>query len=226
MGGVLGAALLLLLIFLLLRWRKKKAGQLRLEDAAGAGAAATRGGLAAGGEDNDNRGGGAAGEMAEKSPSSPSSTGGGVLAAMATLNRSRSSPSGSQKSTERGFYRVSGKKLPSVMHHGGDGYSDPRRHSTISGASSGNTDSHGLEVDPGAAPKLALGQPMRPVSGVPVIRSSPARTPVEVEDGNPFSNPFDDPPPGLTADGVGRSLGAQDMSRGSRGSSSKFMEDL
>lgn len=197
---------------------------MRLGD--GAGAAATGRGLAAGGGDDGNSGGEAAGEMAEHSPVSPSSTGGGVLAAMATLNRSRSSPAGSQKSTERGFYRVSGKKLPSVIHHGGDGYSDPRRHSTISGASSGNTDSHGLEMESGPAPKLALGQPMRPVSGVPVIRSSPARTPVEVEEGDPFSNPFDDPPPGLNPDGVGRTLGAQDMSRGSRGSSSKFMEDL
>lgn len=163
--------------------------------------------------------------MAEQSPPSPSSAGGGVLAAMATLNRSRSSPSGSQQSGERGFYRVSGKKLPSVIHHGGDGYSEPHRHSTISGASSGSTD-HGLEAAAGAPPKLAVGQPMRPVSGVPVIRSSPARTPVEIEENNPFIDPFEDPPPGLNPDGVGRSLNSQDMSRGSQRSSSKFMEDL
>ena len=150
------------------------------------------------------------------------------MAAMATLNRSRSSPSDSQESGsgERGFYRVSGKKLPSVIHHGGDGYSDPQRHSTISGASSGSTD-HGLDI-PGPIPKLAVGQPMRPVSGIPVFRSSPARSPVEIEENknNPFVDTRDDPPPGLNPDGVGRTHISQDMSRASQRSSSKFFEDL
>lgn len=218
---------------MLLRWRRQKSSRMRLEDGPGApsrglgpaagAAAATSAGAVAGDHDSY------AGDMAERSPSS--TTSGGVLAAMAALNRSRSSPNSSQAGSpfrERGFYRVSGKKLPSVIHHGGDGYSDPRRHSTISGASSGITTDHGLDVEPGAAPKLAVGQPMRPVSGVPVIRSSPARTPVE--EGGPFMDPFADPMPspptspgGLKPDGVGRSLRGHDASRAS---SSKFMEDL
>lgn len=151
-----------------------------------------------------------------------------MLAGMASRSKNRpSAGEGSAAGGETGFYRVSGKKLPSVIQHGGDGYTDPR-HSTISGASSGITDSHGLDLAPGGVPRLAVGQPMRPISGVPVIRSSPARTPMEEQ--SPFSDPFSDPlpsppavPGGLHPDAVGRTLSSQDTSRAS---SSKFTEVL
>lgn len=144
---------------------------------------------------------------------------------MASRRKTHSSAGGdsSPPTGETGFYRVSGKKLPSVIQHGGDGYTDPR-FSTISGASSGITDSHGLEAGPGGVPRLAVGQPMRPISGVPMIRSSPARTPMEEH--NPFSDPLPSPPaaPGrLHPDAVGRTLSSQDTSRAS---SSKFTEVL
>lgn len=150
-----------------------------------------------------------------------------MLAGMASRNKNPSSAGGGSQAGETGFYRVSGRKLPSVIQHGGDGYTDPR-HSTISGASSGITDSHGLDVAPGGVPRLAVGQPMRPISGVPVIRSSPART--AMEEHSPFSDPFADPLPsppapsgGLRPDGVGRTLISQDTSRAS---SSRFTEVL
>lgn len=150
-----------------------------------------------------------------------------MLAGMASRNKSRPSAGSGPPAGETGFYRVSGKKLPSVIQHGGDGYTDPR-YSTMSGASSGITDSHGLDLAPGGAPRLAVGQPMRPISGVPVIRSSPARTPMEEQ--SPFSDPFSDPlpsppavPGGLRPDAVGRTLSSQDTSRAS---SSKFTEVL
>ncbi|RDA83342.1 hypothetical protein CP532_3717 [Ophiocordyceps camponoti-leonardi (nom. inval.)] len=86
---------------------------------------------------------------------------------------------------QRGFYRVAGRKLPPVLMTGGDGYSDPR--GTMM-SDDYDQSSHTLESGGGSSSRpLALGAPMRPVSGVPIMRSGPARTPVT-------QNPFADPP--------------------------------
>ncbi|KAF5709842.1 hypothetical protein FMUND_9838 [Fusarium mundagurra] len=135
--------------------------------------------------------------------------------------------------SERGFYRVSGKKLPSVLQVGGDGYSDPRTEPPSTGRAnresvmSGNSDywRGSMAFDPSDrdSPHLALGSPMRPISGVPVIRSGPARTPVTE------SNPFTDPSrPRPDSDALGGSTGGGSITSrdGSFGSPSRFQERI
>jgi hypothetical protein len=138
-----------------------------------------------------------------------------VPAALASKRFSRQSNQPSEPETsEKGFYRVSGRKLPSVFVNGGDGYTDPRE-SVVSGTSTYYRGSQAFEP-PQDSPRLALGSPMRPISGIPVMRSGPARTPVTEE--NPFADPPLTPP---ATDPIGRSLTSQD---GSRGSGSRFTE--
>ncbi|PFH61324.1 hypothetical protein XA68_17679 [Ophiocordyceps unilateralis] len=99
---------------------------------------------------------------------------------------------------ERGFYRVAGRKLPPVLMTGGDGFSDPR--DTMLSDNS----SEALDPAAGGSRPLALGAPMRPVSGIPIMRSGPARTPVT-------QNPFADPPSSPLAQGG--PPGSRDRSR-------------
>ena len=82
---------------------------------------------------------------------------------------------------------VSGKKLISVLQSGGDGYSDPR--GSVMSGSSYYRDS----MFPNTLPpqRLQLGSPMRPESGVVIMRSGPGRTPIQEQ--NAFS--FDSPHP-------------------------------
>ncbi|KAF4332371.1 hypothetical protein FBEOM_13818 [Fusarium beomiforme] len=136
--------------------------------------------------------------------------------------------------SERGFYRVSGKKLPSVLQVGGDGYSDPRtgppssnraanRESVMSGNSDYWRGSMAFDPSDRDSPHLTLGSPMRPISGVPVIRSGPARTPVTE------SNPFSDPSrPRPDSDALGGSAGGGSVASrdGSFGSPSRFQERI
>ena len=93
--------------------------------------------------------------------------------------------------TERSFYRVSGRKLPSVLQHGGDGYDDPRQSvmstNTVNTSYTTNTahmsmyrDSRGFfggAGGPSTTPtsRYAVGSPMRPESGVPVFHTGPAK---------------------------------------------------
>ncbi|CAK7222932.1 hypothetical protein SEUCBS140593_005069 [Sporothrix eucalyptigena] len=136
--------------------------------------------------------------------------------------------------TERGFYRVSGKKLPSVLQHGGDGYEDPRE-SMLSVNTSLYRDSRGFfggAGGPATTPtsRYAVGSPMRPESGVPIFHSGPGKA---VAMRMPLSRQgsfiHDDtasvrnltPPPGI--DPIGRSMASQDNSRGS---GSRFTEDI
>lgn len=142
-----------------------------------------------------------------------------VTAALASLTGKRSTQTAeSSAGGERGFYRVSGKKLPSVLQAGGDGYTDPRE-SVQSGHTEYWRGSQAFEPAGGASTRLALGTPMRPVSGVPIMRTGPARTPITEQ------NPFEDPPPAPRpdSDALGRSLVSQD---GSRGSTSRFHERI
>lgn len=115
-----------------------------------------------------------------------------LTAAFTGLAPKRSSASvNSSETGERGFYRVSGRKLPSVLQVGGDGYSDPRS-SFMSGTSDYYRGSQAFDPFGGPGTRLQLGAPMRPDSGVPIVRSSPAR-PVVAEE-NPFADPPTSPP--------------------------------
>lgn len=220
-GSVAGAAFIIFAIMALLRWRKRQSGRLRLVDEPGSG---TRGLVTDGGNGDSGTGGG--GMTQYMNPFAAPA----VLSTLSSYKAAAGTPK--SKSQNTGFHRISGKKLPSVLQYGGDGFTDPRA-STMSGASSMYQDQPPLvDVDGTGAPILALGNPMRPVSGVVMMRSSPARTPVTEQ--NPFMDPAQDPfadprpPPApptrtLRPDAVGRSLTAQDLSRGS---SSRFMEDV
>lgn len=128
--------------------------------------------------------------------------------------RSSHQASGSaEEGGERGFYRVAGRKLPPVLITGGDGYSDPRE-SVASGGSDYYRGSQAFDATAERGPcQLALGAPMRPVSGVPMLRSGPVRTPVTE---NPFIDPLSPP---TTQDTPSRRPV-------SRASASKFHEGL
>ncbi|PHH86469.1 hypothetical protein CDD83_10206 [Cordyceps sp. RAO-2017] len=124
--------------------------------------------------------------------------------------------SSAERGGERGFYRVAGRKLPSVLFTGGDGYSDPRG-SIMSERSDYHRGSQAFDVAADGQCQLSLGKPMRPVSGIPIMRSGPARTPVT-------ENPFVDPlaPPG-DQEPAGRPPGSRDSQRGP---ASKFQERI
>lgn len=209
-GSVAGAAFLLLLVMMAIKWKKRRHDVQELIGGDG------RRAISASPTGRPGDGGSSAGQqMTERSGPSL------VPAALASLTakKDRSGPSSPPASGERGFVRVSGKKLPSVLQHGGDGYSDPRQ-STMSGESDYYRGSQSFDPATG---RLALGSPMRPVSGVPIMRTGPGRTPVTEQ--NPFSDPSDppSPPPPPRTDQVGRSLTSQD---GSRGSGSRFQENI
>ncbi|EEY14129.1 conserved hypothetical protein [Verticillium alfalfae VaMs.102] len=152
--------------------------------------------------------------------------GSAALAGLGAKRASRQASEQPEEAGERGFYRVSGRKLPPVLQAGGDGYTDPRMSVVSNDESVYYRQSTTFFDDPASgstAPRLALGSPMRPVSGVPIMRSGPARTPVQ--ESNPFADPA--PPSHLMVpplrDAVGRSLTSQD---GSRGSVSRFTEEI
>jgi hypothetical protein len=219
-GSVAGVAIFALLVMMLLRY-KRKGGMSWLSG--GHGSSGTRS-ITSG--PSGSTGGGSSAAMAEGSASA------GVAAALASLVGKRRAPEAvASGSGERGFYRVSGRKLPSVLTAGGDGYTDPRD-SVRSGDSDYYRGSQAFEPSNGMSTRLALGSPMRPVSGVPVIRPGPGRTPMASQ--NPFADPPHPPPSSPlpsppaprtppTADPLGRSLTGQ---TDSRASSSRFQEGL
>ncbi|KAL9129989.1 MAG: hypothetical protein Q9217_001711 [Psora testacea] len=111
-GGIAGAVLILVALLFLLRWRRGKVGQRRnisppVPQTAGAGSAAL--------------GGSESGMMTQRSSSTP-------IAAAGFFGRLRPSSSQTAATTdtsapsERGFQKISGRKLPSVLQSGGDGY--------------------------------------------------------------------------------------------------------
>lgn len=213
-GGIAGAAFIIVLLLLAMRYKKKRQ---HVQEIIGPGAASRALSPGSGSRGPDG-GSGSPAPMVERSSAF------GVSAALASLtgkaNRDSSQAPASAEG-ERGFYRVAGRKLPSVLHAGGDGYTDPRE-SVMSGASSYYRGSDGFEPAAGGKHHLALGAPMRPVSGAPIMRSGPARTAMTEQ--NPFADPPSPPAvPPPPRDPVGRSLGSQD---GSRGSGSRFQEGI
>lgn len=219
-GSVAGVAFLAFFVLFALRYKKKHPG----------------GGILGGNQSGSRSiagpmSGPDGGSMAERSSASAAvST---VLAGL--IGRKQEQTPEPEPVSERGFYRVSGKKLPSVLQVGGDGYSDPRtgppppsssranRESVMSGTSDYWRGSMAWDPSQQDSHHLALGTPMRPISGVPVIRSGPARTPVTE------SNPFTDPPrPKPDGDGLGGSTGGGSVASrdGSFGSPSRFQERI
>ncbi|KAI9806280.1 MAG: hypothetical protein M1825_006395 [Sarcosagium campestre] len=207
-GGLAGFALLLVVFLLLLR--RKKTQRRAIQPLAGNEAE----------EGEAHREGGQ--QVAERTSETP-------IAPAGFLRRLR--PSSQQTvstdtaPSERGFYRVSGRKIPPAIGGGGDGYGDDGR--TLSETSF--YDSQGFYAGSPSGPSAA---PARPEShgdgrteGVAVMRPSPARTPVTAQ--APYSA-FPTPPSGnspvrrpLPSDALGRSHASLDGSRGSR-----FTEDV
>lgn len=193
LGGVAGAAFFLVLVLVALRWKRRQNNAAQASSQAAseshelpptsdAPSGAPNGGGGSGG--GGSGGGGSA--MVERYSAAA------LTAAFTGLAPKRSSASvNSSETGERGFYRVSGRKLPSVLQVGGDGYSDPRS-SFMSGTSDYYRGSQAFDPFGGPGTRLQLGAPMRPDSGVPIVRSSPAR-PVVAEE-NPFADPPTSPP--------------------------------
>jgi len=212
-GGVAGIAIIALVLMFLLKWKKgPRAGLFLLGDGE-----STIGGK--GHSPGSNPGGG---PMMDRSVPFV------VPAALASLTGNRraleEAPRHSAIAGEKGFHRVSGRKLVSVLQSGGDGYSDP--HDSIMSGTSDYRHSEAF-VGGSAMQRLQLGSPMRPESGVMVMRSGPNRTPIQAQ--GPFSDPFADPPsPGPLTPPIqitDRSLTSRDGS-GSQGSGSRFAEGV
>jgi hypothetical protein len=192
-GGVAGLAILVFLLMGLIRWWKKKHQSMLLlgDGDAATGAETTRDGPPSplpGGMTQRR-------SLAFGVPAVLASMTGYKRASQKTeTDRTISSTAGS----ERGFYRVSGRKLPSVLQSGGDGYGGEINTNTLSG-SSFYRDSQGFYGGPGSptSPSHPPGtRPFQRDSGIPVMRPSPARTPVTEQ--SPFSafpTPLDPPPP-------------------------------
>lgn len=239
-GGIAGVALLVIMALFILRWRKRQQGLVDRDRSSGLTGLLT--GSRGRSSTLDGKSGAA---MTEVTPQGtmPGGTASmipfAIPAALAALTGKPqpASSRGGAATGERGFYRVSGRKLPPALFTGGDGYTEPAaRDSTYSDSASITfRDSHAFFVGeggvPGAkgGPRLALGSPMRPESGVPIIRDSPARTPVTergpiLDRHTSLASPLDGPLP--PPDGVGRSLVSLDGSRTTRGSGSKFTEEM
>ncbi|KAM3455702.1 hypothetical protein MY3296_002120 [Beauveria thailandica] len=200
-GSIAGVAFLALLVMLAMRYKNKRNAESLSINRGSPGFAA----LPASGSDATN-------SMTERNGAAASVN--AAFAAFASKRQSRGAPDALEvPSGERGFHRVSGRKLQSVLYTGGDGYSDPRV-STLSQYSQSSE-----PFNPGDAP-FALGSPMRPVSGVPIFRSGPARTPVT--EANPFADPALSPPMAKNNSPPGR----PGSSGSARGSSSRFQESI
>ncbi|PTB68009.1 hypothetical protein BBK36DRAFT_1114568 [Trichoderma citrinoviride] len=205
-GGLAGAAFFLVLVLLALRYKRR---QLNAAQAAGQPTSEGRGlpptivtpdGAPSGGS------GGSGGAMTERYGAAA------VPAAFAGLaSKSSSASANSAETGEKSFYRVSGRKLPSVLQVGGDGYSDPRS-SFMSSTSDYYRGSQAFDPVGGAGARLQLGVPMRPDSGVPIVRSGPARA--VVAEPNPFADPPKTPPADASSPPLTRLR--ESPSRGSR----------
>ncbi|RYP45222.1 hypothetical protein DL768_008415 [Monosporascus sp. mg162] len=219
-GGIAGLAFIVFLALAFIKWRKRQAN-LKLMGGSG-------GERGVSNQSPGDSGPGGSGGMSEQPRSAPFA----VPAALANLT----SPKGPSPAPEgeKGFQKISGRKLPSVITSGGDGYTDPRATFMSDDSQDSYRDSHaffsGLNK-----PRFAVGSPMRPESGIPVFHPGPSKTPV-TEQGpfNPFTDnsyPVDSPrkdthlePP--QRDALGRSHPSQDGSTRSHGSGSRFTENI
>ncbi|KAL1841707.1 hypothetical protein VTJ49DRAFT_6681 [Mycothermus thermophilus] len=207
-GSVAGIALIVFALLYLLKWRRHRSrGIMLLTDAD---STVRRRPSTAG-----------SGDLARKRSGTFS-----VHAALAKFNSWKTSitPAPEPAPQEKGFYRVSGKKLISVLESGGDGYSDPIFDSDTRNPQSAFYRDSQMSMFTSNQPPLKLGSPMRPESGVPIFREGPQRTAVQEQP--PFSaqrrSTFPTTIPIPVPDSIGRTLASRD---GSRGSGSRFMEN-
>ncbi|CAJ2507726.1 Uu.00g089120.m01.CDS01 [Anthostomella pinea] len=218
LGAVAGVAFILVLALVAIRWKKR---QNTLKLMRGSTGDRGPGGLLRGGSAAPSGGGGAAGDMSQRRRSIPFA----VPAALANLSGYKrfSKSTASSDGGEKGFTKVSGRKLPPVLQFGGDGYTDPRA-TMMSDQSIEYRDSQ-MWLGQAGPSRLAVGSPMRPESGIPVFHASPARTPVTRP--GPFS-PYTDSSPlePPQRDPLGRSHPSRDGSTRSHGSASRFTEEL
>ncbi|KAI0420157.1 hypothetical protein F5X98DRAFT_37631 [Xylaria grammica] len=217
-GAISGLAIILILAAVILRWKKRQSSTKLIQ---GSGNDRGYGAMTTGGSGGPPTGDG---DMSQRRRSVPFA----IPAALANLSghgrfsRSTVSTDGG----ERGFAKISGRKLPPVIQFGGDGYTDPR----ATRISDQSIDYRASQNFFGEAPlsRLALGAPMLQETSTPVFHASPARTAVETR--GPFSDPFSDDhaldPPTLAPDPVGRSHLPHDRSTRSHVSFSRFTEDI
>lgn len=234
LGGIAGVAFILVLALVFLRWKKRQMngkGQSPrgLLTGTGAGAAGFKTGTtntpepgpgSGPGGDHSSAGSPVSRTMTQRSslPFIPAS-----LANLAGSKRYSDRTATSSETGEKGFQKVSGRKLPSVLHYGGDGYTEPGNQpgnrDTVMSEQSSNRDSIAMFTGPGM-PRLALGSPMRPESGIVVFHDGPSRTPQQSH--GAFS-PTLSPP---ARDPLGRSHPSQDGSSRSHSSFSRFTEQI
>ncbi|TGJ86028.1 hypothetical protein E0Z10_g2786 [Xylaria hypoxylon] len=217
-GAISGLAIILLLAAVFLRWKKRQPSTKLIQQSGndrGYGAMRTGG---SGGPAGD-------GDMSQRRRSIPFA----IPAALANLSGHNrfSRGTASTDGGERGFAKISGRKLPPVLQFGGDGYTDPR--ATM--MSDQSIDYRASQNFFGESPlsRLAVGAPMLQETSIPVFHASPARTAVETR--GPFSDPFSDDhvidsPTMLAPDPVGRSHLPHDRSTRSHASLSRFTEDI
>ncbi|KAI1651680.1 uncharacterized protein F4817DRAFT_78545 [Daldinia loculata] len=215
LGGVAALAGILILALFLLRWKKR---QNTIKLMRGSTSERGPGGGLVG---NSGPGGGGEGGMTETRRRSVPFAIPAALASLTGHKRFSGRSAASADGGERGFSKVSGRKLPPVIQFGGDGYSDPRD-TILSDQSIDYRDSAFPGLGGGLAPtRLAVGAPMRPESGIPVFNPGPARTPKTEQ--APFSPVSELEPP---RDPLGRSHPSHDGSSRSHGSASRFTEEL
>ncbi|RFU33893.1 hypothetical protein B7463_g2429, partial [Scytalidium lignicola] len=214
-GSIAGLAVILFFLLFILRWRKKGKAVLSLPSRNIDPGMATR--ITPGG-------GPSAPPMGMTERALPT-----ALTAMPLYKRfSQKSDTNrtvsSAGTSERGFYKVSGRKLPSVLQSGGDGYGQDNiqedgslRESSFYRDSKGFYGGPGTPTFPGSnsSPLGQIGLQVQRESVMPVVRPGPARTPVTNE------GPFADPPTPprnlpLRPDVLGRSHPSQDGSHTSR----------
>ncbi|QKX56709.1 uncharacterized protein TRUGW13939_03815 [Talaromyces rugulosus] len=205
-GGVLGLLLLLVFAFLLLRWKRRRATAAGVERTFG------RGGVLGGDTESSKP---RAPEMS--SWRRPSNT---AVAAGAFLGRRQPSSPGyadENPTGERGFQKISGRKIQSVLRTGGDGYGDEIEEEPIPdrpfGPSSPVSPMSAFHGDYHQSPLVRLDS-----GDGAMMRPSPART---ATTGSSVDLMGSSPPwqlgtPVLRPDSLGRSLSRQDGSRNSR----------
>ena len=198
-GSVAGASIVILFLLLLVKWWKRHQNGISLGDGdgpeSGLGGTSSRGMI-------ERR------SLAQAVPA--------ALASLTGYKRSLQKPAQTEalsEPTERGFYRVSGRKIQSVLQTGGDGYGDEDfggGNNTASG-SSFYKESGGVYGESGAPSSPPIGISIQRDAEIPIMRPGPARTPVTEQ--GPFSTIA---PPPLNLPPPGRSQPSQDSSHPSK----------
>lgn len=208
-ASVAGASILIFVLLIILRWWKRNQGRVSLGE-----------GGAIGDGRESGPGGVPSGDMVQRRRSLahavPDAIAGMIGYKKSQQKTETDQPFSSAAGSERGFYRVSGRKLPSVLQSGGDGYGGGYGEGNTLSGSSFYQDSPGLYDGTGGPSSPTIGITIERDSGVPIMRPGPARTPV-TEPG-PFASmvpaPLNLPP--RRPDGLGRSRPSQDSSQPSR----------